>query len=153
MRVTREEGWTLLLEEAHRAAVCNALAWGDHATARQLAEDGRRLARETGVPAREIIDGVLLAFAHFFSGDWHEASSGGDRMLELSHRIGMRRGVAAALSVRAAVHSRRGQFTEATACLNEARAVYGEGFAGDRHGLGPVNVCQAMVQLGRGDRR
>src|SRR4029453_9794412 len=62
INVAREEGWILLLEEAHRPAVCNALAWGDHATARQLAEDGRRLARETSVLAGEIIDGFLLAF-------------------------------------------------------------------------------------------
>jgi DNA-binding CsgD family transcriptional regulator/tetratricopeptide (TPR) repeat protein len=151
MKVAWEERWTLLSEEAHRSAVCKALAWGDHATARELAEDGRRLARETGVPAEEIIAGVFLAFAHFVSGAWDEASSDGDRLLELSHRIGMRRGVAGALCVIAAVHSRRGQFTEATTCLNEARAVYGEGFAGDLHGLGLVNICQAMVLLGRGD--
>ena len=151
MKVAREERWTQLSEEAHRSAVCKALAWGDHATARELAEDGRRLAREAGVPAEEINAGVFLAFAHFFSGAWDEASSGGDRLLELSHRIGMRRGVAGALCVRAAVQSRRGQFTEATTCLNEARAVYGEGFAGDLHGLGLVNICQAMVLLGRGD--
>ena len=53
MKVAREERWTQLLEEAHRSAVCKALAWGDLATARQLAEDGRRLARETGVPAED----------------------------------------------------------------------------------------------------
>jgi DNA-binding CsgD family transcriptional regulator/tetratricopeptide (TPR) repeat protein len=151
MRVAREEGWILVLEEEYRPAVCNALAWGDHAAARQLAEDGRRLAREIGVPAREIIDGFLQAFANFFSGAWDEASSGADWLLELSHRIGMRRGVAAALCVRAAVHSRRGQFSDANACLNEARAVYGEGFAGDLHVLGPGNVCQAMVLLGQGE--
>jgi DNA-binding CsgD family transcriptional regulator/tetratricopeptide (TPR) repeat protein/biotin operon repressor len=151
INVAREEGWILLLEEAHRPAVCNALAWGDHATARQLAEDGRRLARETSVLAGEIIDGFLLAFANFFSGAWDEASNSADSLLELSHRIGIRRGIAAALCVHAAVHSRRGQFAQANACLNEARAVYGEGFANDLHVLGPGNVCQAMVLLGQGD--
>jgi DNA-binding CsgD family transcriptional regulator/tetratricopeptide (TPR) repeat protein len=151
MAVAREEGWILVLEEEFRPAVCNALAWGDPAAARQLAEEGRRLARETGVPAREIIDGFLLAFANFFSGSWDEATNDADRLLELSNRIGMRRGIAAALCVRAAVHSRRGQFTHASACLNEARAVYAEGFANDLHVLGPGNVCQAMVLLGQGD--
>jgi DNA-binding CsgD family transcriptional regulator/tetratricopeptide (TPR) repeat protein len=151
INVAREEGWVLLLEEAHRPAVCNALAWGDHAAARHLAEDGRRLARETSVLAGEIIDGFLLAFANFFSGAWDEACNSADSLLELSHRIGMRRGIAAALCVHAAVHSRRGQFSHANACLNEARSAYAEGFANDLHVLGPGNVCQAMVLLGQGD--
>ena len=45
MRLAREQNSVLLLEEAHRPAVCIALAWGDQAAARQLAEEGRRLAR------------------------------------------------------------------------------------------------------------
>jgi DNA-binding CsgD family transcriptional regulator/tetratricopeptide (TPR) repeat protein len=153
MSVARQEGWIFLLEEAHRPAVCNALAWGDHAAARQLAQDGRRLARETGVPALEVFDGFLLAFATFFSGAWEEASNGADWVLEFSHRIGMRRGVAAALCLRATLQARRGQYTKATACLDEARSVYGEGFTNDLHLLGPGNVCQAMVLLGQADVR
>jgi tetratricopeptide (TPR) repeat protein len=120
MSVARQNGSIFLLEEAYRPAVCNALAWGDHAAARQLAQDGRRLARETGVPALEVFDGFLLAFTAFFSGAWEEASNGADWVLELSHRIGMPRGVAAALCLRATLHARRGQYTKAIACLDEA---------------------------------
>jgi DNA-binding CsgD family transcriptional regulator len=72
-------------------------------------------------------------------------------VLALSHRVGVRRGVAAAPCVRALVHTRRGQFTEAVACLREAGSVYGEGFASDRHLLGIGEVCEAMVLLGRRD--
>jgi ATP/maltotriose-dependent transcriptional regulator MalT len=74
-------------------------------------------------------------------------------VLEFSHRIGMRRGVAAALCLRATLQARRGQYTKATACLDEARSVYGEGFTNDLHLLGPGNVCQAMVLLGQADVR
>jgi DNA-binding CsgD family transcriptional regulator/tetratricopeptide (TPR) repeat protein len=151
MRLAREENSVLLMEEAHRPAVCNALAWGDHAAARRLAEEARRLARETGVPALEIIDGCCVAFADFLAGAWDEAMTAADDLLALSHRVGMRRGAAAALCGHALVHTRRGQFTEAMECLREARSVYGEGFASDQHLLGLGDVCEAMVLLGRSD--
>jgi DNA-binding CsgD family transcriptional regulator len=63
----------------------------------------------------------------------------------------MRRGAATGLSVRALVHSRRGKFTEALACLRDARSVYGAGFGSDQHLLGITDVCEAMARLGRGD--
>jgi DNA-binding NarL/FixJ family response regulator len=63
----------------------------------------------------------------------------------------MRRGAAAALCLRALVHTRRGQYGDASACLGEAESVYAEGFAADRHLLGIGEVCAAMIHLGRGD--
>jgi len=151
MRMAREENSILLLEEAHRPAVCNALAWGGHTAAHRLAEEGRRLARETGIPALEIIHRFLLAVADFLAGAWDEATRAADDLLALSHRVGMRRGAAAALCVHALVHTRRGQFAEATAYLREARSVYTEGFASDQHLLSLGDVCEAMVLLGRSD--
>jgi DNA-binding CsgD family transcriptional regulator/tetratricopeptide (TPR) repeat protein len=151
MGLAREQGSVLLLEEAHRPAVCNAFSWGDHATAVRLAEEGRRLARETGVPTLEIIEAVCLAFGHYVLGDWDEANGAADEILALSHRVGMRRGAAGALCVRALVHTRRGQLTDAVACLQEARSVYREGFAADRHLLGIGELCEVMVLLTRSD--
>jgi DNA-binding CsgD family transcriptional regulator/tetratricopeptide (TPR) repeat protein len=151
IQMAREDGSVLLLEEAHRPAYCNALAWGDHAAARQLADEARRLAQETGLPSLEILNRGSIAFIDFLTGDWDSATRGADEILALSHRIGMRRGVAAALCGRALVHTRRGQLTEATACLSEARSAYGEGFAGDQHLYGLGEVCAAMVLLGRSD--
>lgn len=151
MQLARAENSVLLLEQASRPAACNALAWGDHQAARRLAAEGRRLARETGVPALEIVAAVGLAFVGFVAGAWDEASAGADEVLALSHRVGMRRGAAAALCVRALIHTRRGQLTDAAACLREAGAVYHGDFAGDRHLLGVGEVCEAMILLGRGD--
>jgi tetratricopeptide (TPR) repeat protein len=70
MRIAREDGLILLLEEAHRPAFCNALAKGDHALARRLAEAGHQLAQEAGVPARQIITGLCMAFADVIAGRW-----------------------------------------------------------------------------------
>lgn len=153
MRLAREDDSGLLLEEAHRPAVCNAMAWGDHTAARRLAAEAWRLAREVGVPALEILDRACLAFVDFLTGAWDSATRTADEVLELSHRVGMRRGAAAALCGHALVHTRRGQLTEATACLREARSVYREGFANDQHLLGLGDVCEAMVLLGRSDLR
>jgi DNA-binding CsgD family transcriptional regulator len=153
MQVAREENWVVLLEAAHRPAICNAFAWGDHAAGRRLAEAGRRLAQEAGVPALELFNRFCLACADFFAGAWDEAATGADEVLALSHRVGMRRGAAATLCIRALVHTRRGQYTEAMACLHDARSVYGEGFASDNHMLGLGDVCETMVLLGRSDVR
>jgi DNA-binding CsgD family transcriptional regulator/tetratricopeptide (TPR) repeat protein len=151
MQVAREDGLILLLEEAHRPAFCNALAQGDHELARKLAEEGHQLAQEAGVPARQIITGVCMAFADVIAGQWDSAAASAGDLVALSHRLGLRRGVAGALSVRALVHARRGEFAEATACLRDARSVYREGLANDQHVLSLGDVCEAMVLLGRSD--
>ena len=101
----------------------------------------------------QVIATGMLAFTDFLAGAWEEATAGADDVLALSHRVGMRRGAATGLSVRALVHSRRGKFTEALARLREARSVYGAGFASDQHVLGITEVCEAMARLGRGDVR
>jgi tetratricopeptide (TPR) repeat protein len=151
MQLAREENMVLLLEEAHRPATCNALGWGDIPAARRAVGEARRLARETGVPAAEALEQISLTFVDFLAGAWDDATTCADAALALSHRVGMRRSAAAALCVRALVHTRRGQYTEAATCLREARSVYGEGFAGDLHLVIVGEVCEAMLLLGRGD--
>lgn len=153
MRMAREDGSVRLLEDAHRPAVCNAVAWGDHQNARRLAVEARQLARELGAPAIELVDMACAAFVDFLTGDWDRAMRVADEVLALSHRVGMRRGVAAALCSRALVHTRRGQVDEAMACLREARSVYGEGLASDQHLHGIGDVCEAMLLVGRGDHQ
>jgi DNA-binding CsgD family transcriptional regulator len=151
MRLARDENSLLLLEEAHRPAVCRAMAWGDQDSARRFGAEAQRLAREIGVPALDILTSVFQAFADFVAGRWDEAGTAADRILADSHRTGMRRGAAAALCLRALVHARRGQYGDATACLREAESVYAEGFTADRHLLSIGEVCAAMISLGRGD--
>ena len=151
MQIAREDGAILLLEQAHRPAVCKALAWGDHATARRLAERGLRLAHESGVPGREVVVRAGAALSDFLTGAWDSATASADDLLGLSHRVGARRGVAAALAIHALVHTRRGEFRQAKECLHEARSVYHEGFASDQHVLGLGDACEAMVLLGSGD--
>jgi DNA-binding CsgD family transcriptional regulator/tetratricopeptide (TPR) repeat protein len=151
MRIAREDGSILLLEEAHHPAFCNALAWGDHALARQLADEGRRLARETGVPALELIDRFFVACADFIAGAWDVAEASAEDLFALGHRVGFRRGVAGALCLSALVRTGRGHLSGAMECLREARSVYHEGFASDQHLLGLGDVCEAMVLLGRSD--
>jgi DNA-binding CsgD family transcriptional regulator/tetratricopeptide (TPR) repeat protein len=151
MQLAREENMVLLLEEAHRPAACNALAWGDLRAARRAVGEGRRLARETGVPAAEAVERIALTVVDFLAGAWDDATTGADEAFALSHRVGMRRGAAGALCVRALVHTRRGQYTDAATCLREARSVYGEGFTGDQHLFVLGGVCEAMLLLGRGD--
>jgi DNA-binding CsgD family transcriptional regulator/tetratricopeptide (TPR) repeat protein len=153
MRIAREDGSILLLEQAHHSACCNALAWGDHALARQLAEEGTRLARETGVPALELTDRAFVAYADFIAGAWDVAAVSADDLFALGHRVGSRRGVAGALCLTALVRTGRGHLSEAMACLREARSVYHEGFASDQHLLGLGEVCEVMVLLGRSDFR
>jgi DNA-binding CsgD family transcriptional regulator/tetratricopeptide (TPR) repeat protein len=153
MRIAREDGSILLLERAHLPACCNALAWGDHALARELAEEGTRLARETGVPALELGHRAYVAYADFIAGAWDVAAANADDLFALSHRVGSRRGVAGALCLSALVRTGRGHLSEAVACLREARSNYNEGFASDQHLLGLGEVCEAMVLLGRSDFR
>jgi DNA-binding CsgD family transcriptional regulator/tetratricopeptide (TPR) repeat protein len=153
MQLAREENMVLLLEEAHRPATCNALGWGDIPAARRAVGEARRLARETGIPAAEALEQISLTMVDFLAGAWDDATTCADEALALSHRVGMRRSAAAALCVRALVHTRRGQYTEAATCLREARSVYGEGFAGDLHLVIVGEVCEAMLLLGRGDAR
>lgn len=151
MRLAGEQQSVIMLEEAHRPAVCIALAWGDLPAARQLAREGRRLAVDSDVPSLQVIITAVLAFTDFLAGAWTEATAEADDALALSHRVGMRRGAAASLCVRALVQTRRGQFTESLACLRDARSVYGEGFDSDRHLVSLADVCEAMALLGSGD--
>ena len=132
-------------------AFCIALAWGDHATARRLAEQGLRLAHESGVPGREVVVRAGAAMSDFLTGASDSATALADDMLAISHRVGTRRGVAAALVTHGLVHTRRGAFRQAEDCLREARNAYHEGFASDQHALGLGEACEAMVLLGSGD--
>ena len=66
----------------------------------------------------------------------------------VAHRVGSRRGIAAALALRALVAVHRGEYADAEAGIAEARAAFGHG---DRNVSGIVDTVDALLALGRGD--
>ena len=123
MQIAHQEGAILLLEQVHRPAACRALAWGDHATARRLTERGLRLAHESGVPGREIPVRAGAALSDFLTGAWDSATTSADDLLGLSHRVGARRGVAAALHPRARTHPAGSFGRPRNACRKRAASI------------------------------
>ena len=101
------------------------------------AEESLRLVRAATLPMLEAMPRFVIGFAAFQAGDWDEATAAAGAALVLAHRVGTRRGIAAALALRALVAVHRGEHADAEAGIAEARTVFGHGdrniVGDDRH--------------------
>jgi DNA-binding CsgD family transcriptional regulator/tetratricopeptide (TPR) repeat protein len=125
--------------------------WGDLTAARASAEEGIRLARQSGVPALEIQHDVLLAIVEVIAGDWAAALSRTFDDLGIAQRVAVARGAAFALAAQSLVFVRRGRLHEAADRVSEARRLFGRWSAADRHVFEVVDLVEGMIALARND--
>jgi ATP/maltotriose-dependent transcriptional regulator MalT len=145
-------GLTVLAAQAHRHLSMTAANAGDHRLAREHLLADVALARQTGSPALELGARLFSLAIDLVTDCWEEALRGADELLALGYRVGLARGVAAALVGRAIIFALRGRPEEAARCVAEAREVYGGGAAAaDRHLFVIVEVAEAIATLAAGD--
>lgn len=125
------------------------LCWGDLAAARASAGEGICLARQTGVPALEIMHRTLRAVADMLAGDWPAALRATSEDLDLAQRIGAARGAALALAAQGIVLVRCGHLDEAAERVSDARQLFGGRSGADRHVFSMVDLVEGMVALAR----
>ncbi len=123
------------------------LCWGDLARARAANEEGLLLARQTGVPTLEIFHRGRLAMVDLLSGDWQAALKSTFDDLALAQRVGSKREVIFALGTQAIVLVRFGRLHEAVDRVDEARRLFGEWSAADRHVFSLVDLAAGMLAL------
>jgi tetratricopeptide (TPR) repeat protein len=123
--------------------------WGDLAAAWASAEEGIRLAKQSGVPAVEILHDVVLALVEVFAGNWQAALRRTFDDLGLAQRVGFTRAAAFALAGQGLVFVRRGRLDEAADRVSEARRLFGRWSAADRHAFGLVDLVECMIALAR----
>jgi secreted protein with Ig-like and vWFA domain len=117
----------LVGEDLLRLLMAIQMCWGDLVAARASAEEGIRLARQSGVPALEIYQDILLASVEVFAGDWQSALHRTFDDLDLAQRVGFTRAATVALGLQALVFVRRGRLDEAADRVSEARRLSGDG--------------------------
>jgi DNA-binding CsgD family transcriptional regulator len=139
----------LLVEVLLRAVVAARICWGDLPGARAAAEEGLRLAQQTGVPALTILQSSLSVIIDMLAGDWQAALRRAHDVLDLSERVGVARGVIFALATEAMVLVRLGRFDEAADRVSEIRTLFGNWSAADRHVFAVVDLAEGMVALAR----
>ncbi|HEY3009244.1 MAG TPA: AAA family ATPase [Micromonosporaceae bacterium] len=125
------------------------MCWGDLVGARAAAQEGIRLARQTGVPALEILHRTLLAFVDMLAGDWSAALRGTSDEIDLAQRLGSARGAALALAGQGMVLVRYGRLDEAADRAGDARRIFGRWSAADRHVFSVVDLVDGQIALGR----
>jgi DNA-binding CsgD family transcriptional regulator/tetratricopeptide (TPR) repeat protein len=148
--LARNEESVLVAEALLRPLSAIQLCWGDLAAARASAEEGIRLARQSGVPAVEIQHDVLLALVEVFAGHWPAALRRMSDDLSLAQRVGGgARSAAITLAGQGLVFARRGRLDEAADRVSEARRLFGRWSAADRHVFGLVDLVEGMIALAR----
>jgi DNA-binding CsgD family transcriptional regulator/tetratricopeptide (TPR) repeat protein len=125
------------------------VSWGDLTAARVSAEEGIRLARQSGVPALEILHDILLAIVEVVAGDWAAVLRRTFDDLDLAQRVGVVRARAFALAPQGLVLVRRGRLDEAADRVSEARRLFGRWSAADRHVFAYVDLVEGMIALAR----
>jgi DNA-binding CsgD family transcriptional regulator len=149
--LARNEESVLVGEALLRPLMAIHLFWGDLAGARASAEEGIRLARQSGVPALEIYHDILLAFVEVFAGDWTAALRRTSDDLDLAQRVGFTRAAAVGLGLQALVFVRRGRLDEAADQVSEARRLFGKWSTADRHVFELLDVVEGMIALARNE--
>jgi DNA-binding CsgD family transcriptional regulator len=147
--LARNEESVLVGEALLRPLSAIYWCWGDLTAARASAEEGIRLARQSGVPALEILHHVLLAIVEVVAGDWAAVLRRTFDDLGLAQRVGVARGAAFALATQGLVFVRRGLLDEAADRVSEARRLFGRWSAADRHVFEVVDVVEGMIALAR----
>jgi DNA-binding CsgD family transcriptional regulator/tetratricopeptide (TPR) repeat protein len=147
--LARNEDSVLVGEDLLRSLMAIQLCWGDLAAARASAEEGIRLARQSGVPALQIYHDMLLALVEVLAGDWQAALRRTFNAFDLAHRVGFTRATAYALGSQALVFVRRGRLDEAGDRVSQARRLFGKWSTADRHVFGLVDLVEGMIALAR----
>jgi DNA-binding CsgD family transcriptional regulator len=147
--LARNEESMLVAEALLRPLSAIHQCWGDLAAARATAEEGIRLARQSGVPALEILHDVLLALVEVFAGEWQAAVRRTFDDLSLAERVGVARAAAFALAGQGLVFVRRGRLDGAADRAGEARRLFGRWSAADRHVFSLVDLIEGMIALAR----
>ena len=129
-----------------RISMGTALGRGEHRVVARRAEHSLALTRAAGVPELAVVPTAFAGFGLFAAGSWDSALALSDRTLELAHRVGLDRGIALALVLRALVVVQRGEATEAQSCIADARAI-----RADRRLARLVAAAAARVALVAGD--
>ena len=149
--LARNEESVLVGEAMLRPLSAIYWCWGDLTAARASAEEGIRLARQSGVPALEIMHDVLLAIVEVIAGDWAAVLRRTFDDLGIAQRVAVARGAAFALATQGLVFVRRGRLDEAADRVSEARRLFGRWSAADRHVFEVVDLVEGMIALARND--
>jgi DNA-binding CsgD family transcriptional regulator len=139
----------VVAEALLRPLVGVEMCWGDLAGARAVAEEALRMARQTGVPATEVMQRALLQIIDLLAGDWPAALRRTFDDLDHARRFGLARGVIYALAGQAIVLVRLGRVDEAADRVSEARALFGKWSVTDRRDFALIDLAEGMVALAR----
>jgi len=141
----------LLVQRAHDILALFAYALGEHSVARHHATLSLAVARQLGAPTLEVYPRNRLVLVDLMAGKWDEALRESAEVVALARRLGLARGIAGALGMRALVHVYRGDLDEAAACLAEAHEIFGGGAMSDRNIFHQVAITEMMLALERAD--
>jgi DNA-binding CsgD family transcriptional regulator len=139
----------LVGEALLRPLMAIQMCWGDLTGARASAEEGIRLARQSGVPALEIYHDIQLAPVEVFAGDWEAGLRRTFNALDLAQRVGFTRAAATALGCQGLVFVRRGRLDEAADRVSQARRLFGRWSTADRQVFELLDVVEGMIALAR----
>ncbi|HEV8566283.1 MAG TPA: hypothetical protein VGQ92_04180, partial [Actinoplanes sp.] len=149
--LARDQESMLVGEALRRPLTLLRLCWGDLPGARAAAEEGIRLARQTGVPALEILPSAQPAFVDKLAGEWPAALRRTSDDIDLAQRVGASRGAALALAIQGMLLVHRGDVDEAADRVSDARRLFGRWSGADRHVFALVDLVEGMVALARHD--
>ncbi|HEX6553327.1 MAG TPA: AAA family ATPase, partial [Ktedonobacteraceae bacterium] len=141
----------LLVQRAHDLLALFAYTLGEHTMARHHAMLSLAVAQQLGAPTLEVYPRNRLIAVDLMAGRWDEALRESAETVALARRLGLVRGIAGVLSLRALVHVYRGDLDEAAACLDEVRKVFGGGAMSDHNIFRQVALTEMLLAIERAD--
>ena len=109
------------------------------------------LVDRAGSPTLEVGVRAMIMGVDLMTDAWDESLTSSRSLLVLSKRIGSPRGLATSLAVQAIVHAYRGEIVAARRSVADARQVYGNAAAMDRHVFILVEISEAITALAGGE--
>lgn len=109
------------------------------------------LVDRAGSPMLEVGARAMIMGTDLINDAWEESLTSSRRLIVLSKRIGSPRGLATSLAVQAIVHAYRGEIVAARRSVADARQVYGNAAAMDRHIFILVEISEAITALAGGE--
>jgi DNA-binding CsgD family transcriptional regulator len=148
--MAEKAGLLAMAARAQRQLATIAANAGDAKLCRDhLAADLALVAR-AGSPMLEVGARAMIVATDLINDAWEESLTSSRRLMVLSKRIGSPRGLATSLAVQAIVHAYRGEIVAARRSVAEARQVYGDAAAVDRHIFIFVEISEAITALAGG---
>ena len=149
--MAEKTGLISMAARAQRQLATIAANAGDAKPCRDhLAADLALVAR-AGSPMLEVGARAMIMGTDLINDAWEESLTSSRALMVLSKRIGSPRGLATSLAVEAIVHAYRGEIVAARRSAAEARQVYGNAAAVDRHIFIFVEISEAITALAGGD--